>query len=104
MSNIFDPDYEWTKKTVCHAIFTIKSLISPIVGIICGIIGIQGWLGFAICFGCVIVISYFFVVYYSLDEIDPEVTLGDAINEGLGVSLAEFLLFWIIFFTMFHSQ
>ena len=103
MSGIFDREYEWTKKTVCKALFTIKSIIAPILGIVLGIIGVTGWLGFAIFFGIIVGISCFFVVYYSLDELDPEVTYGDAINEGLGLSLSSFLLTWILSFTFFHA-
>ena len=101
--NYLDREYEWTKKSVCKAIFLVKCILSLIIGIVLGIIGIQGYIGFSIFFGIIISISCLFVVYYSLDELDPEVTYGNAINEGLGVSLSIFLLSWILIFSLFHN-
>ncbi|ELP85355.1 hypothetical protein EIN_086070 [Entamoeba invadens IP1] len=101
--NILDRDYEWTKKTVCKAIFSTKTILSLIIGITIGVIGVQGWLGFAIFFGTTGLISVLFVLYYHLDELEREVTYGDAFNEGLGAALSAFLLMWIVTFTFVHS-
>lgn len=60
-------------------------------------------MGFAIFFGCMMIIGVLFVKYYSLDELDPEVTYGDAFNEGLGVSFSGFLLSWIVFYSWIYG-
>ena len=103
MSNYLDREYEWTKKTVCRAIFAIKFVLSLIIGLSLGIFGITGWIGYAIFFTMIVAVSGFFVYYYGLDELDPEVRFADAFNEGLGSGLSMFLLSWIITFTIFHA-
>ena len=103
MANYLDREYEWTKKTVCRAIFAIKFVLSIIIGLTLGIVGIQGWMGYAVFFAMIVIVSAFFVYYYSLDELDPEVKFADAFNEGLGSGLSSFLLCWIISFTIFHA-
>ena len=103
MNNYLDREYEWTKKTVCRAIFAVKFVLAFIIGLAIWIIGITGWVGFSMFFVMIVGVSGFFVMYYSLDELDPEVKFPDAFNEGLGSSLAIFLLSWIISFTLFKA-
>ncbi|KAL7712807.1 Rab5-interacting protein [Entamoeba marina] len=101
MTSITDREYPWTKvKSVCQAIFNIKAIVSPFVGAICGLLLIQGWIGFTLYFLISAGIGCFFVGYYGLTDLNPEVGYGDAINEGLGVSFSGFLLSWIIFYSM----
>ena len=85
------------------AIFTVKIVLAPIVGLICGLLGIQGYIGFLLFFALTGGFGVLFVVYYGLTDLNEEMNYGDGFNEGLGASFAEFLLTWIVTFTWIYN-
>ena len=84
-----------------HAVFVVKVVVGLLVGVACGVVAVQGWLGFLIFFALSNAAASAFVAYYQTDASDDEFGYQDAMSEGMMVGLSTFLLAWIMVFSLF---
>ncbi|GAU92771.1 hypothetical protein RvY_04811 [Ramazzottius varieornatus] len=91
------------KDEFLDVLYWMQQCIALLVGLVCGIIPLKGFLGFALFGG----VSCLAALWYSTNfqDVDLEDTFGDkttVIKEGFPSSLATFLATWIIIYSFLH--
>ncbi|KAJ1980200.1 hypothetical protein H4R33_005541 [Dimargaris cristalligena] len=99
----FRSDVEWSKTELKDVLFWLLSGLSLVSGLICGVLGLTGYVGFISYFVTSFsAMSYYIGTFLQLDADDfggKAELLQDAYTAGLGV----FLTGWICMYTLFHG-
>lgn len=87
-------DRDWDKSDVSDLIHWVKQFIAIILGILFGIVGVTGWIGYVI-----VLVSLYGAcnTYLNVVKIpDTTMTYTEGFQEGLMPALMTFTLFWVV--------
>lgn len=93
----------WTDKDeFLDVIYWLRQILGVIIGLVWGVVPLQGFLGLALFFLLSTVVVYvYFQSFQAVDE-DDFGGVGELVKEGLMTSFAGFLVTWIITYSALH--
>ncbi|GFR49367.1 hypothetical protein Agub_g11393 [Astrephomene gubernaculifera] len=96
------PDAEWTKDDLLSCVHWQKQLTAAVLGLLWGVLPLQGLEGFAGFFVLQLLVTTLF--YRLVLRVNEEVHggVGEALFEGLPTFTAVFVLFWVVTFNVLH--
>jgi len=90
---------DWTREELNEVLHWVKQCIAVFLGAGCGILQVQGWMGFLVlAIGIVLTGVY----VQKLNTMDEVMDMMESYQEGTVPAAMSFVLFWVVSYTLIH--